>query len=400
MRFSRSIAAGGAALVTSPAFAQPIVVADSGDSAWVMAASILSLIAILPGLAMFYGRGRAGPTGFALFGGVAVASLLFAIIGYSIAFADGSPYLGGIGNAMLGNLSELVDGLTISEPVYVVFEMMMALFAVGILCASLGEKARPAWLIPFAGLWLLFVYVPVAHWVWAGWLGDLGVIDYAGALPVQVAAGVATLVVAFLMRAPASTDIQHDSRLAVSGAALLWVGFLALMGAAALGGSDDAANAIINGHLAASAAVVIGMALERLVHGRISVYGVANSAVTGLAAVTTGAGLIGAGGAMALGAIGAVAAVIAATLVSRAKLGGTAAAFSIHGAPAIAGAVALPVFLLPALGGPGFVDGSGLIAQLAAQGIAVLAVALWTTVATVIAALLVSIVAPIRLAKV
>jgi ammonium transporter, Amt family len=126
---------------------------------------------------------------------------------------------------------------------------------------------------------------------------------------------------------------------------------------------------------------------------------VANSGVTGLAAATTGVGLIGAGGAMALGIIGAIAAMIAATLVGRAKLGSTAAAFSIHGAPAIAGAVSLPVFLLPVLGGPGFVEGSGLIAQLAAQGIAVLAVALWTAVATVIAALLISIVAPIRLAK-
>ncbi|UVO53946.1 ammonium transporter [Sphingomonas sp. SUN039] len=400
MRISGSIAAVVAALVTTPAFAQPVVVADSGDSAWVLAASILGLIAILPGLAMFYGRGRAGPTGFALFGGVAVASLLFAVIGYSIAFGDGSPYLGGAGNAMLGNLSELVDGLTISEPVYVVFETMLALFAVGILCASLGENARPAWLIPFAGIWMLIVYVPVARWVWAGWLGDLGVIDYAGALPVQIAGGVAALAVAFLMRAPSSTEIQHDSRLAVTGAALLWVGFLALMGAAALGGSDDAATAIINGHLAASAAVVTGMAVERFTHGRVSVYGVANNAVTGLAAVTAGAGLVGAGGAMALGALGAVAATLAGMLVSRAKLGSTAAAFSIHGAPALVGAVLLPVFLLPVLGGPGFDEGSGLVAQLAAQGIAVLAVMLWTAVATVIAALLVSTVAPIRLAKV
>lgn len=399
MRISGLVGAAAAILVAAPALAQPIIVADSGDSAWVLAASIMSLIAILPGLAMFYGRGRAGPTGFALFGGVAVASLLFAIVGYSIAFADGSPYLGGIGNAMLGNLSELVEGLTISEPVYVVFETVMALFAVGILCASLGEKARPAWLIPFSGFWLLIAYVPLARWVWTGWAADLGVIDYAGALPVQVAAGIAALVVALLMRAPSSTDVQHDSRLAITGAALLWVGFLALMGAAALGGSDDAATAVINGHLAASAAVIVGMALERIVHHRVSVYGVANSAITGLAAVTAGAGLIGAGGAMAMGAIGAIAATLAASLISRMKLGSTAGAFSIHGAPAIAGALILPIFLLPALGGPGFDEGSGFVAQTAAQSIVVLAVILWTAVATVVAALTVSIVAPIKPAK-
>jgi ammonium transporter, Amt family len=397
MRVGGSIAAGIAVLAAKPAFAQPMVVADSGDSAWVLAASIIAMLAVLPGLAMFYGRGRAGPTGFALFSGIAVASLLFAGLGYSIAFGDGSAYLGGIGNAMLGNLSELVEGLTISEPVYVLFATVMALAAVGILCASLGEKARPAWLIPFAGLWLMMVYVPLARWVWPGWLGDLGVVDFAGGLPVQVAAGTASLVVAFLMRAPQSTDIQHDSRLAVAGAALLWVGFIALIGAAALGGSDDAATAIVNAHLAASAAIIAGMAIERLSTGRVSVYGVANNVVVGLAAVAAGAGLVSAGGAMVLGALGAVAAMLAGSLVGRAKLGSPAAAFTLHGAPAVVGSLVLPVLLLPVLGGPGFDEGSGLVSQVAAQTISVLTVILWTSVATAIAALAVSVVAPIRL---
>ena len=399
MKRSGIMVAVATAAVATPALAQPMIVADSGDSAWVMAASILALLAILPGLAMFYGRGRAGPTGIALVSSIALASLLFAMVGYSIAFADGSPYLGGATNLMLGNLAELVDGLTISEPVYVVFELVMALFAVGVLCASIGEKARPTWLVPFSGLWLLLVYVPLARWVWSGWLGDLGVIDFAGALPVQAAAGVSALAAALLMRTPYSTDVQHDSRLAIAGAGLIWAGFLGLLGAAALGGSDDAATALVNGHLAASAAVIAGMALERVGHGRVSVYGTASNAMSGLAAATAGAGLVGAGGAMALGAIGACAAFAAATLVHRIKLGSEAAAFSIHGAPAMAGAVILPLFLVPALGGPGFAEGSNLITQLAAQAIAVLAVALWAAVATVIAALLVSVVAPIRLAQ-
>lgn len=388
-----------AAIAATPAFAQPMIVADSGDSAWVMAASILALLGMLPGLAMFYGRGRAGPTGIALFSSTALASLLFAIIGYSIAFGAGSPFLGGASNFMLGNLAELVEGLTISEPVYVVFELMMALFAVGILCASIGEKARPSWLVPFSGLWLLLVYVPLARWTWSGWLSDLGVIDYAGALPVQTAAGVSALAASLLMRTPHSTDVQHDSRLAIVGAGLIWAGFLGQLGAAALGGSDDAATALINGHLAASAAVIVGMALERLGHGRMSVYATASNAMSGLAAATAGAGLIGAGGAMALGTAGAIAAFAASTLVNRIKLGSEAAAFSIHGAPAITGAVILPFFLLPALGGPGLAEGSNLITQFAAQAIAVFAVALWASVATVIAALIVSIAAPIRLAK-
>ena len=399
MRVASSKAAVAAGWAAAPALAQPIIVADSGDSAWVMAASILAFVAILPGLALFYGRGRAGPTGFALFGGLAVTSLLFAAIGYSLAFGEGSPYLGGISNAMLGNLTDLVEGATISEPVYVVFELVAALFAVGILCASLGEKARPAWLIPFSALWVLIAYVPVARWVWPGWLGDLGTIDFAGALPIQVTAGTAALVVALLLRSPAPGDVQHDSRFAAAGAGLVWVGFLAFIGAAALGGSDDAATAIINAHLAASAAIVTGLAFERLMTGSASVYGVANSAVVGLAAVSSGANVIGAGGAMAIGIVGAIASVMAGMLVRRLKLGSAGSAFTLHGAPAVAGALAFPLFVLPVFGGPGFDEGSGVVSQIAAQAIAVLTVLLWTAIATVIAALTVSVVAPMRLQR-
>lgn len=399
MRTTGSIMAVGAALIASPALAQPMIVADSGDSGWVMAASILALVAVLPGLALFYGRGRAGPTGFALFGGIAVASLLFAGIGYSLAFGDGSPYLGGVGNAMLGNMSELVDGATISESVYAIFEMVAALFAVAILCASVGEKARPAWLVPFSGLWLIIAYVPVARWVWPGWLGDLGTIDFAGAMPIQIVAGLASLVVALLLRATVPGDVQHDSRFAVAGAALIWVGFLAFIGAAALGASDDAATAMLNAHLAASAAIVAGMVIERIQTGAVSVYGVANNAVVGLAAVTAGAGFVGAGGAMALGIVGALASVLAGLLVRRARLGSAAGAFTLHGAPAMAGAVLFPLFVLPAFGGPGFDEGSGIVSQIAAQAIAVLAITLWATVATVITALAVSVVVPMRMTR-
>lgn len=398
MRISAVVAVTLAVAATS-ARAQPIVVADSGDSAWVMATSLLALIAVLPGLTLFYGRGRPAPTGLALFGSIAIASLLFAVIGYSIAFASGSPYLGSASNAMLGNLTDLIDGLTISEPVYVFFQLAMALFAVGILCASLAGQSRQMWLIPFCGLWSLLVYAPVARWVSVGWLGDLGVIDTAGALSVQVAAGVAALVAALLLRAPQSTEVESESSLMVTGAGLVWVGFLALLGAAALGGSDDAANAILNGHFAASAAVVIGMAIERSLHGRVTVQAMTANAIAGLAAVMAGAALIGTGGAIALGAFGAAASSIAGIAVGRAKLGSAATAFTIHGAPAMAGALVLPVALHPALGGPGFVEGTGFLAQAAVQAIAVITVALWAAVATVIAALLVSVVAPIRIVQ-
>lgn len=396
MRMFQGAIAVTAMLTATAVHAQPVVIADSGDSAWVMAASILSLIAILPGLAMFYGRGRAGPTGFALFAGVAVTSLLFAAIGYSLAFGVGNSVLGGASNAMLANLADVLDGTTVSEAIYVLFELMAAIFAVGILCASVAEKARPGWIVPFSAIWLMLVYVPVARGVWPGWIGDLGTIDYAGGVVIQLTAGVAALVIGLLLRSPAANDVQHDSRLAIAGAALIWIGFLAFLGAAALGGSEDAATAIVNGHLAACAAIVVGMVLEGIRTGRASVYGVANNAVAGLAAVAAAGALVGAGGAMALGALGAFASWVAAGFIQRARLGTAASAFTIHGAAAMIGAIVFPVFMLPALGGIGFDANNGLVTQLAAQGVAVLAVTLWTAVATVIAALMVSMVIPMR----
>ncbi len=396
MRTFRWMVASALLLTATSVTAQPVVIADSGDSAWVMAASIISLLAILPGLAMFYGRGRAGPTGFALFAGVAVASLLFAGIGYSLAFGTGNSVLGGGDNAMLTNLADVLDGATVSEAVYALFELMAALSAVGILCASVAEKSRPGWLIPFSAIWLMIVYVPVARGVWPGWLGDLGTLDYAGGIVVQLTSGVAALVIGLLLRSPTAAEVQHDSRLAIAGAALLWTGFLAFFGAAALGGSEDAGMAMINGHLAASAAIVAGMLLESIRSGRASVYGVANNAVAGLASIAAAGTLVGAGGAMVIGALGALASWLAAGLVQRARLGSAASAFTIHGASAMVGAVAFPVFMLPALGGVGFDGTNNVTTQLAAQGVAVLAVTLWTAVATVIAALIVSMVIPMR----
>jgi Amt family ammonium transporter len=392
MRLTGLIGAGAALLAASAAQAQPVVIADSGDTAWVLAASVLTLLAVLPGLALFYGRGQLEATGFGLFGGIALASLLFAAIGYSLAFGEGSSLLGGAGNAMFANFSELLDGATISEGVYALFETVAALFAIGILSASVAGTARPGWLVPFSGLWLLLVYVPVAHWVWPGWLGDLGTLDYAGGIVIQLTAGVAALVIGFLLRSSSTSESVIEPSLTIAGAALLWVGFLAFFGAAALGGSDDAATAILNGHLAASASILVGLVIKR----RASAYYAATGAISGLAAVAAAGALVGPAGAMALGAIGAVAAWAAGGFVERAKLGSPAAAFTVHGASAIAGAILFPVFMLPALGGPGFDEGNGLVPQLAAQAVAVLAVILWTAVATVIAALMVSMVVPMK----
>jgi len=381
----------------SAAQAQPIVVADSGDSAWVLAAAALVLLAALPGLAMLHGRGRTGPGAIALFLATAIVSLLFAAIGYSLGFGPGGPIIGDAGNVMLANLADLRGDLTISETLYALFQLVMAIFATGILVASIADRARTGWLVAFSALWFMLVYVPVAHWIWGGgWLVDAGAVDQAGGIVVQLSAGVSALVAAVLLGRAHETEIAHDTQLAITGAALVWIGWFGVVGGAALSSSDDAASAILNAQLAASAAALTGLALERLRSGTVSVYGTIYATIAGLAAVSAGAGLVGAGGAMALGVIGAIGASLAALLVQKLKLGSAASAFVAHGAGAILGALVFPVFMLASLGGNGFDDSTGLAALLAAQAVAVGAVTLWSAGLTAVAALMVAMVLPMR----
>ncbi len=390
-KFTAKFACGLLVLAASPAFAQPVIVADSGDSAWVLAASLVILAAGLPGLWLTYGT--ATRTNAVLPVAVALGTLVFVAIGYSLAFGEGSPVLGGSGNAFLANLADLRDGTTISDAVFVVFQLAIALFALTIVTASLAPAARPGWLIPFSGLWLLIVYVPVARWAGSGWLTDLGAIDVAGGLTVQASAGTAALVGSLLLGRKRTTAPSPPVTSAI-GPMLIAAGWLAVLGGSALGAGDDAATALLNGLTAAASGSLVALLVRIRRDDAFETGHALVGALAGLAATSACAGLVGIGGAVALGAIGAIAALASAALLGR--TGSPMSAFPLHGAGGIAGAVAYPFFVLPALGGPGFAEGGSLVTQLAAQGVATLAVLLWTIVATVIAALSVSALVPMR----
>ncbi len=394
MRAFRLIAAALATATTSAAQAQPIIVADSGDNGWMLAAALLMLIAALPGLALFYGRSRSGDTGLALFASTAITTLVFAVIGYSLAFSDGTGLIGGAANAMLADLADVQPDMTISGIVYALFELAVAIFAVAILLGSISGRTRVGWLLAFAVLWMLFVYVPVAHWVWGGgWIAVLGALDYGGGIVIQTTAGVSALVIALLVGRD-QNDALEDPRMMLGGAGILLVGWLALIGGSSFAATDTAAEAMLNAQLAASAAVLSGLLIERLRTGSVSAQGAALSAIAGLAAVSAGAAFIAPAGAIIIGIIGAIGAAAAAWLVRVLNLGSASTAFIAHGGGAILGAIVFPLFVLPGFGGPGFDDGLTVGGQVATQGIAVLAVALWAAIATAIAALMISMVLP------
>ncbi len=385
----------------SSAAAQPILVADSGDSAWVMSASLIALVAVLVGAASFHAalaRLRdAGPALMHAFAILCTVSLLWATIGYSLVFGDGTSWLGGIGNAGLANLAELRDGATISEPLFALFQLIPAFLASALILGFFAQRVRFGWVVGFTALWSLLVYVPVARWVWGGgWLAGLGTLDTAGGLVVHTTAGVAALVVALMLRSSVS-DEPGPAQPVLVGAALLFVGSLALSGGAALAADTDAASAIVNTLLATSAAALIWISMQRLVDGTVSASGMAAGAVTGLATVAPAAAFIGPMGAILLGTMGGLAGCAAASFFRRA-LGGIdgCLVFAIHGVGGIVGSLAFPLFVLAGFGGPGYDEGASLSGQFVAQGTAVVVIVLWSAVVTPIVALMVSMVIPMR----
>lgn len=384
--------------------AAQVVAADSGDTGWMIMCALLVLFAALPGLALRHaGLVNVRNSLSVVTQGLAVAaivSLLWALAGYSIAYAPGGGWLGGGGNLLLADLGALREGMTVPESAFVLFQMSLAIFAACLLAGAVAERARLGWILAFTPFWLLLVYAPVTHWVWGGgWLADLGVLDYAGGLVVHVSAGFSALVLALLMgRRRISAGPGHAPLLTLAGGALIWIGWFGLVGGWALGASDDAASAILNCHFAACAAALVRALLDRLLSGRIAPTGLLSGALSGLVAISACAPLVGVGGAMLIGAIAAIVCRAGAALVDG-RVDDPAGIFAIHGLGGLTGMLLLPLLTLPLFGGVGFEPGTGFDHALVSQVIGIAVVLFWSMLGTAIAALIVTVVLPMRLSE-
>jgi Amt family ammonium transporter len=383
-----------------PALAQ-VAVADSGDTGWMILCALFLLLAALPGL-MLRHAGQVNvrnalsvsSQGAAV---VAIATLTWGIAGYSIAYAPGSAWLGGGANLLLANLSQLRDGLTVPESTFVLFQLGITLLAVALLVGAVAERTRIGWWIAFTPLWILLVYAPVAHAVWGGgWLADLGVMDFAGGLVVHGTAGFSALALALIVGARREpSNPGHSPLLSLAGGALLWVGLSGAVGGWALGATDDAATAILNHLFAACAAALCWGLIDRLLNGRTSATGIMSGGLAGVAAISASAALVGTGGAMLIGVIAALVACIGARLLAS-RVDDGAGVFAIHGLGGLTGILLLPIFVLPLTGGVGFDADITLTSALISQALGLIVVALWAMVGSAIAALIVSVVIPMR----
>jgi Amt family ammonium transporter len=381
-------AVAGASLLAVPAGAQEL---SGGDTAWILTATALVLFMTLPGLALFYGGLVAARNVLSVFtqcfAVACLASVLWLVVGYSLAFGDGGPanaVIGGFAKAYLKGVDASSVSGTIPELLFFMFQMTFAIITPALIIGAFVERARfPAVLI-FSGLWLLLVYAPVAHWVWGGgWLAQRGVLDFAGGLVVHATAG--TSAIAFVLALgprrgfPQELTPPHSPGLTFAGAAMLWVGWFGFNAGSALSAGGSAAMAMTVTHVSAATASLVWMTIEWIKFGKPSLIGLVTGMVAGLATITPAAGSVGPAGALAIGALaGAVCYYAVRAVKIRFRFDDSLDVFAVHGVGGVMGTLLIPLFAGFGPGAPGLREGVTFASQLGAQALGVVAVVAWS----------------------
>ena len=368
---------------------------NSGDTAWLLVATALVMI-MLPGLALFYGglvrRKNVLSTIMHSFFGLALVSVVWVLVGFSIAFApdvNGMGLIGGfnyVGFMNVGLEPSTVYMTTVPFVLFAAFQLMFAAITPALITGAFAERKRFASFVIFTILWSIFVYSPIAHWVWAsdGWLFKLGALDFAGGTVVHASSGVSALIVALLIgRRVVNGDSMepHDIPMTVLGAGLLWFGWFGFNAGSAGAANGLAANALLVTNTAAAAATITWVLASYLHKGKVSVVGAACGAVAGLVAITPASGFVTAGGALIIGLVVGGLCYSATLLRSRLKIDDALDVFAVHGVGGTFGAIATGVFATAAINAyPGLIDGNA--GQVVTQLIAVSATIAYAVVAT------------------
>ncbi|MCZ6531178.1 MAG: ammonium transporter [Chloroflexi bacterium] len=348
--------------VPSVAFAQGESAVDSGDTAWMIAASVLVLFMTIPGLSLFYAGLVRTKNVLSImmqnFATVALITLLWVIFGYSLAFGGSGPFIGGFDKIFLQGVEVDSTFGTIPETVYIFFQLTFAIITPALIIGSLAERMKFSAYLWFIALWSTFVYLPVAHWVWGdgGWLGTLGVLDFAGGTVVHINAGIAGLIVALVLgvrRGYPNTEMPPISVvLTMVGAGMLWVGWFGFNAGSGLAADGVAGMAALVTVIASATATLTWMFIEWAKRGKPSGVGIATGAVAGLVAITPASGYVGPMGAIAIGLVAGALPYWAVVSIKR-RLGydDSLDAFGVHGVAGFAGAILTGIFASAVLGG-------------------------------------------------
>ncbi|MBW5289482.1 MAG: Ammonium transporter [Candidatus Ruthia sp. Apha_13_S6] len=390
-------------------FAQEI---NGADTAWIMTSTALVLFMTLPGLALFYGGLVRTKNILSIlmqcFAIAGIVSILWFVVGYSIAFSGENPYFGDFSNVLLAQVNINTVNGSIPESLFAMFQMTFAIITPALIIGGYAERMKFSAVLLFSSIWLLVVYAPITHWVWGGgWLGN--VLDYAGGTVVHITAGIAALVAAIVL-GPRKGFLKnpmppHNMTMTITGAAMLWVGWFGFNGGSALAAGGDAAMAILVTHISAATGAVTWMFYEWIKFGKPTALGTVTGMVAGLGTITPASGFVGPAGALVIGFIAGIVCFNAVIIIKQKfKIDDSLDVFPVHGVGGIIGTLMAGFFASKELGilsGQGGWDREAIVIaeQLQIQFTGVVATVIYTAVATYLILKVVDVITGLRVSE-
>ena len=370
---------------------------DGADTAWIMTSIALVLFMTVPGLSLFYGglvRVRnVLSVLMQCFAITCVASVVWLVCGYSLAFGEGNAFIGDFSNVLFSNIQEETVSGSIPESVFALFQMTFAIITPALIFGGFAERVKFGAVMLFSILWLLLVYVPVTHWVWGGgWLGSMGLLDFAGGTVVHITAGVAALVCALTVGTRSGFGkipmAPHNMTMTVTGAGMLWVGWFGFNGGSALAANGDAGMAMLVTHISAAAGSISWMLMEKIKFGKPSVLGIVTGMVAGLGTITPASGFVGPGGALIIGLCAGIVCFFATQYIKQVlKIDDSLDVFPVHGVGGMLGTFFAGIFASAGLGafsGQGYNEGMTMASQVGVQMVGIVSTVVYTALLTFI----------------
>jgi Amt family ammonium transporter len=372
--------------------AEVTATADSGNTAWMLTATVLVLFMTLPGLALFYGGLVRAQNVLSVlmhcFAIACLASVMWVLCLYTMAFSGGGPWLGDMQHLGLKGITIADLSGDIPESVFIMFQMTFAIITPGLIVGAFVERMKFSAILLFVALWLVLVYAPVTHWVWAegGWLQGRGVIDLAGGIVVHATAGISALLLAYFVGPregfPKKLHIPHNPGMVMIGASMLWVGWFGFNAGSQLAANESAGMTMLVTHISAAVASLTWMVIEWKKTGKPGLVGIVTGMVAGLASITPASGNVGPLGAVLIGLMaGSICYFACGFVKGKLKIDDSLDVFAVHGVGGIMGTIMVAVFGTAAFGGTG---SFGIVEQLGTQLFALGVVIAWSAVATTI----------------
>ena len=371
---------------------------NAANTSWILTSTALVLFMTIPGLSLFYGGLVRSKNVLSVlmqcFAITCLASIIWFAFGYSLAFGDGgsmNAWIGNLDNILMGNIKEDSMAGDIPESVFALFQMTFAVITPALIVGAFAERMRFSAMLLFSALWLIAVYSPVTHWVWGGgWLGEMGLLDFAGGTVVHITAGVAALVAALVLGNrkgfPQQAMPPHNLTMTMTGAGMLWVGWFGFNGGSALAANGDAGMAMLVTHISAAAGSLAWMTMEWVKYGKPSVLGIVTGMVAGLGTITPASGFVGPGGALLIGlSAGVICYYATQAIKQRWKIDDSLDVFPVHGVGGILGTLLAGIFASDALrvfSGQGYNEGMNMASQVQVQIVGIVATFVYTAIVT------------------